>query len=122
MSDEEKYYRQPWMTDDQWKAADTIATAVGGHHHMKQPKPFGKGVRVVMFSSIAATYDGDLLTRLVVLAHDRAVRIEVAAAGSYIAVNAWHRGRRDGSMYERHPTLADAVSRILPNAPDQRGA
>ena len=112
MTEEEKYFRQPWMTDDQWKAADTIAAAVGGHHHMKQPKPWGKGVRVVMFSNIAATYDSDLLTRLVVYAHDRAVRIEVTPGGRVLAVNAWYRGRREGNIYERHPTLADAVSRI----------
>lgn len=23
MTEEEKYFRQQWMTDDQWKAADT---------------------------------------------------------------------------------------------------
>lgn len=122
MYDAEKYYRQPWMTDGQWKAADAIAAALGGHHRMREPKPFGKGVRVVMFGSVAATYDSDGLTRLCVHAHDRAVRIEVTPGGRYLAVNAWYRGRRDGSIFERHPTLAEAAAAILPNPSGERPA
>ena len=109
----EQHYRQPWMSGDQWLCADMIARCLGGHHHMKEPKQHGKGVRVVMFQSALATYDFDILTRLVVHAHNEAIRVEVAAAGTYLAVNAWRRGRRDGMMHERHPTLEDAAKRIL---------
>jgi hypothetical protein len=104
----EKHYRAPWMTDAQWIAADAIAECLGGHNHMKTPKAFGKGIRIVLFESTAATFDDDLLTRLVLIAHEKAIRIEIESAGRMLAVNAFMRGTRTGAMHERHPTIDQA--------------
>ena len=60
-----------------------------------------------------STYDNDGLTRLVVLCHDRLVRLEIrAAAPKYLRLCFSPRKSRDGHMFERHPTLEDAMVRI----------
>lgn len=75
-----------------------------------------------------STFDSDLLTRLVVLAHDRCVRIQVSVetetreapeeygGGEYEQVDLvlmFHKRKgRKGRMMERHPTLEQAIAAI----------
>lgn len=59
-----------------------------------------------------STYDSDSLTRLVFLAHDYALRIELQAIkGPYggLAMIFYNRVR-DGDLFHRHPSLESAVS------------
>ena len=56
-----------------------------------------------------ATFDSASLTRLVFLAHDYAIRIEINGARNGILKLLFHRRDRDGDLYHRHPTLEDAV-------------
>lgn len=59
-----------------------------------------------------ATFDRDELTRLVVLCHDRCLRLEIAAAGRRQLKLGFSPRQREGSTYERHPTIEAAVASI----------
>lgn len=60
-----------------------------------------------------ATFDNDRLTRLVVLAHDRLIRVEISPLSfRYIAVDMWSGRERTGGMAQRHPTMEDAVASL----------
>jgi hypothetical protein len=113
---EQKYYRKPWMSDDQWECACMFADVVGGFHHVNAEfKPFGCGIRVSSSHGRWATYDFSALTRIVILAHDRMIRVEVAPSGPrMIAFNMWKRHKREGGMSERHPTIEDAIAMHRP--------
>jgi hypothetical protein len=58
-----------------------------------------------------ATYDFSELTRLVFMAHDRCVRVEVGAVNmQYIRIAIHPRLRNTGATMTQHPTLADALA------------
>jgi len=59
-----------------------------------------------------ATFDSDLLTRLVVLAHEMNIRASVrAAAPGYLRLEFMHVDRT-GFFADRHPTLAESLQRV----------
>jgi hypothetical protein len=82
----------------------------GEHHIPGKVEAFGMGWSVVGRFSLA-TYDGDLLTRLVLCAHKHAYRVEVQGAGGFgrLRIAVWKRKRR-GSMDERHPDIQSVIS------------
>lgn len=58
-----------------------------------------------------ATYDGCLLTRLVILAHDRCLRVEIEPAGpKYLRLTFHGRSRESAEQWGRHPTIEDAIA------------
>jgi hypothetical protein len=59
-----------------------------------------------------ATYDNDELTRLVILCHDRAIRCEISARNYKYLELMFHRRKRGRALYERHPTIEEAVEKI----------
>ena len=60
-----------------------------------------------------ATWDGNDLTKLVVLAHDRLIRVDMKGIGpGYIRYWFHQRKSRTGSTYERMPTIEDHVKLI----------
>jgi hypothetical protein len=80
----------------------------GEHHFPGKIKPFGEGWSMSHFGSMA-TFDGDELTRLVLLAHSRCVRVELSNGGpNRLRIAIWGR-QREGRMYERHPTIEQAL-------------
>jgi hypothetical protein len=56
-----------------------------------------------------ATHDGNELTRLVVLAHDRHIRVAVRGHGMNGMAITFHKREREGDFAQRHPTLEDAA-------------
>ncbi len=58
-----------------------------------------------------ATYDYDLLTRLVFLAHHMALRVELQPSRNQYVRLMFHQKSRSGK-YESHPTLRQAVERF----------
>lgn len=91
----------------------------------------GTYIEVPIFSSLA-TYDDSNLTRLVVLAHDRCVRVEMMARlvrsryeGEWIELPAivlgFSKRQRDGDWYHRHPTIEEAIARGAPRSHTTRG-
>jgi hypothetical protein len=66
-----------------------------------------------------ATYDFDNLTRLVFLAHDYALRVQMEArANGYIRLM-FHQRQREGHYAQRHPTIEFALYGWRANHEDQ---
>ena len=81
----------------------------GEHHFPGKMKPYGLGWSMSHFGPMA-TFDADDLTRLVLLAHARCVRVQVEQGGpNRLRIAIWKRGR-EGCMYERHPTIEQAIA------------
>lgn len=81
-----------------------------GLHRPSALKPFGLGWSITSDRDLA-TFDGDTLSRLVFLAHDRAVRVEIQPCNMrFVRIAVHARSRRDGSIFKRHPSLSGAVA------------
>lgn len=99
------------MTADQLECYQLLCDLMGGEHHLEGGViAWGDGVYYNQISAIA-TFDFNLLTVAVVLAHDRCIRLEVRPAGpSQIGLALHKRHSREGSTSKRHPTLEVAVA------------
>lgn len=83
----------------------------GGEHHIPGFKvdPCGIGWSVNDDRGGMATFDFSQLTRLVFMAHEKCVRVEVMAVRSGIIRLAIWKRKREGGVCERHPTLQEAM-------------
>lgn len=57
-----------------------------------------------------ATFDTNLLTKLVFLAHDRCLRVSVNPRSPHALTLLFHQRRRAGGVFERHPTIEQALA------------
>lgn len=117
MSDQDWLYKKrlrdvPWMTHDQWACYLLAAEFFGGFHHMiDKPKPWGNGIKLSERFNWLSTYDFDGLTRLVFMAHDACIRIEIMPSGpGLIGLTLYKRHQREGGISERHPTIEEALA------------
>ncbi|MCS4089932.1 hypothetical protein [Rhizobium sp. BK176] len=113
--DHDLFYREPWMSDDQWCCAKMLADLFYGFHHIDgKIKPDRHGIKIgVPEGNWAMSYDYDGLTRAVVMAHDRSIRFRISPAGvDRLKLHFEKRHHRDGKMTESHPTIEDAITRI----------
>ena len=103
------------MTADQAYCTETLAEWALGRHHLPRVYEFGAGVCINWYGDLS-THDFDRLTRLVLLAHRDAVRIEIASSGPRMVRIIAHRRTpgRSGTMPQsvRHPTLDELAERI----------
>lgn len=106
--------RAPWMSDDQWRCAQLIAEVFGGFHHLPEFKSCADGVRVKPYANDLGTWDFDHLTRLVILAHVRCIRVAVLASGMKLEVRAYARDPNGTTSFKRHPNLHEAIARYAP--------
>lgn len=99
------------LSPDQLECWKLVCDLVHGEHHAPDRiAEWGKGIKVSLGSSQFATFDFDYLSRLVFMAHDRCIRVELLPSGpGRIGVALWKRHTRDGAIHERHPTLRDAI-------------
>lgn len=107
----EKPIRPGEMSANQYRCYAMLCDAVGGSHHIygKVFPATDNGITTVISGSLA-TFDGDALTRLVVLAHDYCVRLEVSPASSRHLRLYLHARYREGSIWKRHPNIHRAVA------------
>lgn len=56
-----------------------------------------------------ATFDGDVLTCLVIGAHQFCVRVEIAGGGPRKVKLYFHDRQREGRLFDRHPTMEQAL-------------
>jgi hypothetical protein len=68
-------------------------------------------IEITTFQDLS-TYDFDILTKLVVLAHDMAIRLTIAPASSRYLRLIFHKREREGHISRRHPSLEQAVEGI----------
>jgi len=106
-----KYHRETWMSDDQWQCAALVADLFGGFDHVCGTfKDSGFGVTISVHAHRLSTFDFDGLTKLVLLAHDRMIRVDLAGSSPGRVKMLLHkRHKRDGAMHERHPTIETAL-------------
>ena len=92
------------------KATEFFADLYFGEHHFPSKlKEWGEGWMMNHFGD-CSTFDFDLMTRLVFLAHDKCVRAEISQGGPRaIRIAIWQRTHREGRMFERHPTIDQAL-------------
>jgi hypothetical protein len=57
-----------------------------------------------------ASFDTNLLTKLVFLAHDRCIRVSVSPRSHLALTLLFHQRQRDGGTWARHPTIEDALA------------
>lgn len=108
---EGSFYRKSWMTEAQWACWQFAADLMGGFHHIHgKPKPCGDGIEFNDLGSGWSTFDADRLTRAVIMAHDRCMRVQISPCNmQYLCISVHKRKGRDGRMHERHPTIEDAL-------------
>jgi len=101
------------------EAIDFFSKYYFGQHHIPgyEPKQYGGyGWCVNDDRGGLATYDFNRLTRLVVMAHDMSIRVEIVPVRNNIMkICIWKRKRgtiKDGLMSQTHPTLEDHITVI----------
>lgn len=108
-------YRKEWMSDDQYECYEFLADLFLGWHHITgKLHEWGTGIKLnTTQTGSLSTFDFDGLTRAVVMAHDRMIRFSVEPSGlGMLSLVCFKRHKRDGSMYEKHPTMEEAIERI----------
>ncbi len=102
--------------DDLARCAWVLVRAYRGAHHVPRVRVGQRHLEInhleINHCGDLSTADGDLLTRLVVLAHDAAVRVEVTASGPYRVKVMLHARRRTNCNMTNHSTLEEAAARV----------
>lgn len=106
----EKPLKPSEMSENQRRCYAMLCDAVGGSHHIygKMFPATDNGITTVISNSLS-TFDNDELTRMVILAHDYCVRLEVSPASSRHLRLYIHARDREGSIWKRHPNIHRAV-------------
>lgn len=100
------------MTDEQQQCFALLCTVFGGPHHLPRVYDWGGGIKCNLMYRLATT-DFSHLTHLVVLAHDRCIRVEVGPCNAQcISVVLHKRTSRVGDFWARHPTIEDAIQTV----------
>lgn len=111
--------KSPEISDLGEAVASILGDLYKGIYHLENSVLFHRRVKWDSCHSIEivvndefASFDGNLLTRLVVLAHDKCVRVSVRGASHGYLRLMFHPRERHGSIWEYHPGLEEHVSII----------
>lgn len=85
-----------------------IGTYRGAHHIPGEVHDKGRMIQVSVWDGLS-TFDFDLLTRLVILAHDECVRLDISQSSPKRLKLLFHDRERSGDLTRRHPTIEEAV-------------
>jgi hypothetical protein len=99
--------------------ADVLGQVYGGIYHIQSEVSHPRAewehpnrIEICTYGDLS-TYDFDILTKLVVLCHDNAIRLTVApASNKFLRLIFFKRVRVSEHWSERHPTLEDAAAGI----------
>jgi hypothetical protein len=104
----DEYYS--WCTDEQWECCKMVFDLIGGEHHLAgKIKKYARGIEYNSRQSMS-TYDFNLLTTAVIMAHDRLIRFSVCSSGpGMLKWVLFKRKSRTGCCYEKHPDMDTAL-------------
>ncbi len=93
------------------QATSFFSELYGGDHKLPgEVSSCGIGWKIKDFRSSFSTFDGNTLTKLVLMAHDKCVRVDIQPLNeNTVELCIWQR-QREGSVDQRHPTIEQAVS------------
>lgn len=84
----------------------------GEHHFPSQLKEFGYGWRMDHYGDLS-TFDFNVLTRLVLMAHQKCIRVSIMPLNfKHIKICIWKR-TRDGGISTGHPTIEQAIDKFV---------
>lgn len=95
-------------TDEFVRIAWVLVHAFAGAHHVPKVCFGARWVSISVFGEMATT-DGNLLTRLVVAAHEAAVRVSVGAGGPRLVQVRLHPRKHTPMIATNHPTMEAAI-------------
>ena len=105
-----------WMSLDQLYCYKMLCDWLGSKDRVPPIKPAGNGIRISVFGGKLSTVDFDMLTKLVMLAHDRCIRVELAGGGPrHVGIILHARHTREGGIFDRHPTMEEALQKHRQN-------
>lgn len=96
------------------EAIDFFSLFYGGEHNIPHSSlmKWGEGWSLLDKRDKLSTFDNNELSVLVVLAHDKCLRVSIAAArNGKIRICIWKR-KREGGVLNSHPSLEEHVSQI----------
>lgn len=110
-----KYIVEHELSPFERDAADLLGEAFGGLYHM-DPDELRRGEWSERMVKVGArtdlsTFDFNMLTRLVLLAHERCVRLSIIAASKGRVFIVLHPRSRTGDSVERHPNIEEAIAK-----------
>lgn len=95
------------------RVADLVGELVQGIYHLGdrafQPNWAHDHFIELRLRQDLATFDGNMLTRLVFLAHDYCIRVEVSPCNPQFLSLMFHQRKPTGSMWARHPSIRQAL-------------
>lgn len=100
----------PWTPDQSYCLA-AMAEMVGGYHHLRTTRAWGDGIAMEWMGDLS-TFDTDLLTNLVVIAHRDRIRVEIVPSSPRSVKIVMHRRAGAGHLFERHPGLSDLAAKV----------
>lgn len=104
------------MTEAQRACFDLLCVVFRGEHNAPDRiYACGSGIKCSAPIYGLATFDFDYLTRLVVLAHDHCIRVDISSSSpGRIGLMLHQRSGRSGEVSVRHPTIEEAIERVRP--------
>lgn len=98
------------------EAIQFFARLFGGEHHLPgKIKQHGHGFSINAYGDMS-TFDFNRLTRFVLMCHRECVRGTIEQGGpGRIKLIIWRRRGREGSLYDRHPTIEQAIESFNEN-------
>jgi len=98
------------------EAREFFCEFYGGEHKIRNEiTPCGFGWKIDDRNTNFATFDGSGLTKLVLLAHEKCVRVDIQSEiPQVMEICIWKR-EREGGVSERHPTIEQAIESFRKN-------
>lgn len=98
------------------KATIFIDKVFGGEHHCEKVAHHNNFVEIITHEGNLSSFDFSQLTRIVVLAHDLCMRVELNPFRGRFKI-LLHNRERQGDVTKRHPQLEEQIAAIRSVAP-----
>jgi hypothetical protein len=111
------------MSEAQSECYDFLCDLFFGEHNLRDigtVSGWGNGISMTASVGGLSTWDYNMLTRAVLMAHDRCIRFDVQPCTPKLLRLVLHRRQREGGVSQRHPTIDEAIERYRRTEPSGR--